>query len=289
MMGRTASTAVAGVDLNLENGVSSHKIAEAVRSGLLAEADLDRAVANVLRAKFTIGLFEHPYVDIDDVPETLDSPEERQLARTVAEKSVVLLQNGSFDGAPVLPLTSTPRTIAVIGPNADRPMGQLPNYSYPVLDSITKRFALAADPQTRMEAAAESRAGQQDLLEAIEIGITRGLPAVPSLVEVSRRHNMSTRTLRRRLAACDTTYEAIVDRVRRDRVEQLLSRPRTTFRDVARQVGFSDERTLRRAVARWHDVTPSRLRDELHGVQDRPAASASSTPQGQGLVPNARQ
>ncbi|KRF21825.1 glycoside hydrolase family 3 N-terminal domain-containing protein [Phycicoccus sp. Soil803] len=160
----------AGVDLNLENGVSSDQIAQAVRSGLLAEADLDRAVANVLRAKFAIGLFEHPYVDVDEVPETLDSTEERRLARTIAEKSVVLLQNDFVDGAPLLPLTNTPRTIAVIGPNADRPMGQLPNYSYQVLDSITKRFALAADPQARMED--PSTAGADDaqlLIESVPI------------------------------------------------------------------------------------------------------------------------
>ena len=127
-------------------------------------------------------------------------------------------------------------------------------------------WTLAATLQL-VEAAAQSRVGQQDLLEGIEISITQGLPDVPSLEDVARRHNMSTRTLRRRLAACGTTYEAIVDTVRRLRVEQLLSRPPITFRDVARQVGFSDERTLRRAVARWYDLTPSRLRDELRTGQ----------------------
>jgi beta-glucosidase-like glycosyl hydrolase len=141
----------AGVDLDLDNKVSSDQIADAVRAGVLDEVDLDRAVANVLRAKFRIGLFERPYVDVEAVPETLDSAEDRALARKIAEQSTVLLQNQSSGGRPLLPLSHGLGTIAVIGPNADRPMGQLGNYSYQVLDSVTQRFSLAGDPQARPE------------------------------------------------------------------------------------------------------------------------------------------
>lgn len=141
----------AGVDLDLDNQVSSDVLIEAVSAGDLTESDLDRAVRNVLRAKFELGLFERPYVDLDQVPESFDTDDERALARTIAEKAVVLLQNREVDGAPLLPLGNSRRKIAVIGPNADRPMGQLGNYSYQVLDSITKRFAHAANPQARME------------------------------------------------------------------------------------------------------------------------------------------
>jgi beta-glucosidase len=145
----------AGIDLDLDNNVSSDELVEAVRSGVVDEADLDRAVASVLRAKFRIGLFENPYVDIDAVPKTFDSTEERALARRIAEQSIVLLQNKPVDGAPLLPLSPSLRTIAVIGPNAHRPMGQLGDYSYQVLDSVTKLFAYAADPQARPEDVSE--------------------------------------------------------------------------------------------------------------------------------------
>lgn len=154
----------AGLDLDLDNKVSSDAVVEAVRSGVLAEADLDRAVASVLRAKFEIGLFERPYVDVDAVPETFDSDEERALARTIAEKAVVLLQNKPVNGAPLLPFSRASQTIAVIGPNADRPMGQLGNYSYQVLDSITQQFALAADPQARIEDPSKAGADDAELL-----------------------------------------------------------------------------------------------------------------------------
>ncbi|MFE7657918.1 AraC family transcriptional regulator [Streptomyces bottropensis] len=107
---------------------------------------------------------------------------------------------------------------------------------------------------------AAARRDQQDLLEVLEISIAQSLPDVPSFVEQARRHASSERTLRRRLAECGTTYEAVVDGVRRERVEQLLRRPEPTLRDVARQAGFSDVRALRRAVRRWHGVTPAHLR-----------------------------
>ncbi|WP_369166521.1 AraC family transcriptional regulator ligand-binding domain-containing protein [Streptomyces sp. R28] len=105
-----------------------------------------------------------------------------------------------------------------------------------------------------------SRRDQQDLLEVLEISIAQSLPNVPSFVEQARRHASSERTLRRRLAECGTTYEAVVDGVRRERVEQLLRRPELTMRDIARQAGFSDVRALRRAVHRWHGVAPLQLR-----------------------------
>ncbi|MEV6568531.1 AraC family transcriptional regulator [Streptomyces kronopolitis] len=111
-----------------------------------------------------------------------------------------------------------------------------------------------------LDQAMSSRREQQDLLEVLEISIAQSLPDVPSFAEQARRHATSERTLRRRLAECGTTYEVIVDGVRRERAEQLLGRSLLTLREVARRVGFADERTLRRAVNRWHGMTPLELR-----------------------------
>lgn len=141
----------AGLDLDLDNRVNSDRIIDAVHRGVLDVADLDRAVANVLRTKFRLGLFERPYIDLDAVPDTFDADSTRQLARTIAEKSITLLKNDPVAGTPLLPLDAGVGTIAVIGPNADRPLGQVGHYSYHVLDSITVQFAHAADPQTRLD------------------------------------------------------------------------------------------------------------------------------------------
>ncbi|MDQ0688636.1 AraC-like DNA-binding protein [Streptomyces achromogenes] len=114
-----------------------------------------------------------------------------------------------------------------------------------------------------LEAQMASRRRQQDLLEILEISLTQSLPVVPSFSEQARRHASSERTLRRRLADCGTSCGAIVEGVRRERVEQLLHRPQITLREVARQTGFSDERALRRAVRRWHGMAPLQLREGL--------------------------
>jgi AraC-like DNA-binding protein len=108
-----------------------------------------------------------------------------------------------------------------------------------------------------------SRRDQQDLLEVLEISVAQSLPVVPSFAEQARRHTTSERTLRRRLADCGTTYEALVEGVRRERVEQLLLRPELTLRDIARRAGFSDERALRRAVRRRHGTSPVHLREQM--------------------------
>jgi AraC-like DNA-binding protein len=105
-----------------------------------------------------------------------------------------------------------------------------------------------------------SRRSRQELLEVLEISIAQSLPDVPTFAEQARKHATGERTLRRRLAECGTTYEALVDGVRRERVEQLLRREDGTLTDIARQAGFSDVRALRRAIRRWHDMTPLQLR-----------------------------
>lgn len=132
----------------------------------------------------------------------------------------------------------------------------------PGRDPVTYAAVLAL-----LEEQMASRRDQQDLMEVLEISIAQSLPDVLSFVEQARRHASSERTLRRRLAECGTTYEAIVDGVRRERVEQLLRRRELTLRDIARQAGFSDERALRRAVHRWHGVAPVRLRGEVEEQQ----------------------
>lgn len=78
-----------------------------------------------------------------------------------------------------------------------------------------------------------------------------------------------------------TGYEAIVEGVRRERVELLLHRPHLTLREVARQAGFSGERALRRAVRRWHGMAPWKLREGFS------SETAGSTPgQGCGAPPD---
>lgn len=105
-------TLLTGVDFELDSCFST--LIQQVRDGVIAEAAIDQAVARVLRAKFLLGLFEQPYIDIDQAEAITNSAQHQALALKAAHQSIVLLKN---DG--VLPLDRTQlRSIAVIGPNA---------------------------------------------------------------------------------------------------------------------------------------------------------------------------
>jgi beta-xylosidase len=102
-------------------------LAEAVRSGVALEALVDRAAARVLRQKFELGLLDPGWVPDDDgAGIDLDPREHRQLARLLAEESVVLLANDQQ----VLPLLAGAR-LAVVGPLADDPQAGLGCYTFP--------------------------------------------------------------------------------------------------------------------------------------------------------------
>jgi beta-glucosidase len=111
---------LAGVDMDMESNNYHLHLLEQVKSGAVPMALLDESVRNVLRVKFAMGLFEHPYADEKKSPFTGAIPaESRELARKVAEESFVLLKNGA-QGQPVLPLKlQAGQTIAVIGPMGD--------------------------------------------------------------------------------------------------------------------------------------------------------------------------
>ena len=105
----------AGVDIELPDPQAFPKLVELVQSGRVPQADLDRSVARLLKAKFLAGLFENPYVDPDRAEQVSNTPEHQALALEAARRSIVLLKN---DGG-VLPLDRKKiRTIAVVGPNA---------------------------------------------------------------------------------------------------------------------------------------------------------------------------
>ncbi len=85
-------------------------------------ADVDEAVAQVLRLKFELGLFENPYIDTEEAISVSRKSEHKELALQAARESIVLLKNvGSAytNGKSLLPLPKNKyKKIAVIGPCA---------------------------------------------------------------------------------------------------------------------------------------------------------------------------
>lgn len=130
-----------GVDVELPEPVSFVKLDSAVTAGQLDVKFIDRAVKRVLHQKFEMGLFDNPYVDVAKVKGNVDTDEHHALALSAAEETIVLLENKNN----VLPLpANTKKTIAVIGPNADRVLlggySGSPSYNVSVLDGLKKKY-----------------------------------------------------------------------------------------------------------------------------------------------------
>ena len=130
----------AGVDIELPDPDSFPVLVKLVREGKVSEAAINKAVARLIRAKFLLGLFENPYVDPDRAVRVTNSPEHRELAAEAARRSIVLLKNENN----LLPLNrSRLRSIAVIGPNADRVhlggYSDNPGRAVSVLQGITEK------------------------------------------------------------------------------------------------------------------------------------------------------
>lgn len=111
----------AGVDMDMADGIFGKDIAGLVQSGKLPMSVLDEAVRRVLRIKFKAGLFDHPYADPSREATDIYTPENLQVARKMADESLILLKNSNN----ALPLSTNLKTIAVIGPLGDDQADQL--------------------------------------------------------------------------------------------------------------------------------------------------------------------
>lgn len=114
----------AGVDVDL-GGQAYAKLVDAVREGDLDEAVVDEACRRVLRRKFEMGLFEHPFVDVEATA-VVGGEAHRAVALDVARRAVTLLKNEHS----VLPLSKKIK-VAVVGPNADNIYNMLGDYTAP--------------------------------------------------------------------------------------------------------------------------------------------------------------
>jgi beta-glucosidase len=153
----------AGVNMDMGSDVYRNNLPALVKEGKITTAQIDDAVRPLLRTKFELGLFDHPYVDEARAKTVAEDPSHRMLALVAAERSAVLLRNqGSL-----LPLQSSVRNIAVIGPLAAAKKELQGSWSFlgnadqvvSVLDGIRERAGKSVNV-TYAEGAAIKRADQ---------------------------------------------------------------------------------------------------------------------------------
>ena len=155
----------AGVDMDMEGNLYSTVIADQVRSGKIPESVVDEAVRRVLRVKFALALFDHPYTAPSPAYDA--TPERRAAARKVADETMVLLKNDPVEGVgALLPLTAKEKKVALIGPLADNQR------------ELLGAWAVTGDPKyvVTLRAALQERLGDR-LLYAEGCGLLSGADA----------------------------------------------------------------------------------------------------------------
>ncbi len=135
-----ALAAQAGVNIELPDVDCYAHLTELVEEDTLQETLIDELVAPMLEWKFKLGLFDDPYVNPDIAEKTVGSDTNRQLALQAARETITLLKN---DNATVPLDVRKIKTLAVIGPNADRELlggySSRPKHCSTVLQGIRER------------------------------------------------------------------------------------------------------------------------------------------------------
>ena len=166
----------AGVDMEMVGRLFNQHGAELLNEGKLSQAIIDQAVRRILRIKFRLGLFDHPYVDETREAVSLLTADNRAAAREIAGRSMVLLKNDRE----TLPLSKSIRSIAVIGPLADDPRAPLGWWSGDGRDqdTVTPLAGIRAkvSPQTKVSYAKGCE---------IEEGTTDGFATAASAAQTS--------------------------------------------------------------------------------------------------------
>ena len=158
----------AGVDADL-GGAAFAQLVEAVQKGLVAEATIDTAVKRILKMKFEMGLFEHPYVDATKAKKQVRSAANMQTALATARQCITLLKN--HDGT--LPLNKEQKVL-VCGPNADNVYNMLGDYTAPQEEGNVKtiltgiRAKLPADQVSYVKGCAIRDTTQSDIAAAVQ-------------------------------------------------------------------------------------------------------------------------
>ena len=139
---------MAGVEMDMTDNIYFENLKQLVAEKKIPMSKIDDAVSRILRVKFRLGLFDEPYTNIVDESARYLQPESKAIAQKLAAESMVLLKNNDN----TLPLTSSVKQIALIGPMAADKSNLLGAWSFngkesdveSISEGLTKEFGNAA-------------------------------------------------------------------------------------------------------------------------------------------------
>ena len=158
----------AGVDADL-GALAFAPLVDAVKKGLVSEEQINHALANILRLKFEMGLFENPYVDVEKAKKQVRSDSNKEVALFTAREVITLLKNEDN----TLPLSKQTKVL-VCGPNADNVYNMLGDYTSPQEDGNVKtilsgiRTKLPASQVEYVKGCAVRDTSESNIAEAVE-------------------------------------------------------------------------------------------------------------------------
>jgi beta-glucosidase len=166
-----------------------------IEKGNLDQADIELACRRVLEHKFALGLFDHKrYPPIERAHEIVGSAEHRQPLLRAALESIVLLKNGADMGAKPLPLPSSVKRIAVLGPQADDTVAQLGDWSHGSgqagLNTGGHPDELVSTVLDGIQARAAQAGISVDYARACEV-MSGDLSGIPAAVELARKADVT--------------------------------------------------------------------------------------------------
>lgn len=157
----------AGMDVELPDTAAFGRLGDGDPDPARTAAEIDEAVRRVLRQKLALGLLDAEWTPPAPIDHDLDSPRNRDVARRLAESSVVLLDNPTG----LLPLDRSTARVAVIGPGADDPRVLMGAYSYPI-------HVLPRHPELGFGLDVQSIADAMRTHFAAEVRVEAGVPLV---------------------------------------------------------------------------------------------------------------
>ena len=155
----------AGVDMDMGSDSYFDHGAALLKDGKISMGEIDDAVRHILRVKYALGLFDHPYVDEERIDGVIHNPAHATLARKAEEESAVLLRNAG--GA--LPLQRGTKSIAVIGPLANAKEDLLGSWSF------------SAEPERTVTIVDALRSRLPNAKVTYEQGVTISREEIPAL------------------------------------------------------------------------------------------------------------